>query len=377
MTLTAERQALVDAIRGFCTKECGDPAVRRELTNGGEQPHHEGLYRAVAELGWLGAGISADYGGSGGDLVDECLVLQQLARGAAPVSGIMPSLIVAGAYQAFGSEKQKQQVLPAISAGAVQAIAMSEPEAGSDVAALTCRATRDDGGFLVNGQKTWITNAHFADNILTIVRTQGSESRHHGLSMLEIPTHLPGVDIRPIATMGGAEVNDVYFTDCHVPTDAVVGQEGAAWPQLMAGLNRERLLMASQLLGVAQRAHARLVDFVSERHQFGRTLDQFQAIRHRIADLATEIECCEAFVYTVAERVRTEPSSRDTSMVKLKATELAKQVTLEGMQLMGGYGYASEYEMEQDVRIALGATIYGGTSEIQREIIAKSYLKRP
>jgi isovaleryl-CoA dehydrogenase len=175
--------------------------------------------------------------------------------------------------------------------------------------------------------------------------------------------------------MAGREVNDIYFTDCQVSTDNLIGQEGQGWRQLMAGLNHERLILAAQALGLAQRAFDDALAYVKERKQFGRPIGSFQTIKHRLSDLAAELEATRLLVYDVAAKSDANPETtfaREASMAKLKATELAKQVTLEGMQMMGGYGYATEYGMEHHVRVALVTTIYGGTSEIQREIIART-----
>jgi alkylation response protein AidB-like acyl-CoA dehydrogenase len=194
--------------------------------------------------------------------------------------------------------------------------------------------------------------------------------------MLSVPADAEGMEIRPIETMGGEIVNDVFFTDCHVDADRLLGQEGNGWMQLMAGLNVERLILAALMLGTAERAFDDLLAYVKERKQFGRPIGSFQALKHRIADLATEIECCRLLTFDVAQQVDANPGAmfpREASMAKLKVTEEAKKVALEGMQMMGGYGYASEYDMEGHVRRTLVSTIYGGTSEIQREIVAKTY----
>jgi len=158
--------------------------------------------------------------------------------------------------------------------------------------------------------------------------------------------------------------------------ERVLGQEGQAWTQLMAGLNVERLILAAMMLGVGERAFDDTLAYVKERKQFDRPIGSFQALKHRLADLATELECCRLLVYDVARKVDADPERmlpREASMAKLKVTETAKKVALEGMQMMGGYGYASEYDMERHVRTTLVSTIYGGTSEIQREIISKTY----
>jgi isovaleryl-CoA dehydrogenase len=260
--------------------------------------------------------------------------------------------------------------------GSVSAIAMSEPEAGSDVGNLSCKAERSNGGYVLNGQKTWISAAHIAEQILVIVRTDSGGSKHEGLTMFLVPSGADGLEINGIETMGGKEVNDMFFTDCYLDEDAVVGEVGGGWTQLMSGLNVERLIVAANALGIAQRAFDDVLSYVKERRQFGRPIGSFQTIKHRIADLATEIEATRLLVYDVARKVDAAPNEmlpREASMTKLKATQLAKDVTLEGMQMMGGYGYATEYDMERHVRSALVMPIYAGTNEIQREIISKTY----
>ena len=372
---TDEQQSFVDAVRDFAARKAGTREQRDKLTGFGEEHHSAELYAEVAELGWLGVGIPEEYGGYGG-ITDACLFLEELSRGLLPISGFGTTLIVAGAYERFGNEEQKQEILGGIVNGNVEAIAMSEPEAGSDVGALQCRAERqEDGSFVINGQKTWISNARNAAHILLIARTDRSGSKHEGLSMLNVPAGTPGVEINPIETMGGKETNDVFFTDVHVGPEAVVGLEGQAWMQLMAGLNVERLIIGALALGMAERAFDDVLAYVKERKQFGRPIGSFQALKHRLADMATELECARLLVYDVAAKVDEDPARmlpREASMAKLKCTEVAKHVSLEGMQMMGGYGHAKEYDMENLVRQSLVSTVYGGTSEIQREIVAKT-----
>ncbi|HMJ10450.1 MAG TPA: acyl-CoA dehydrogenase family protein [Polyangiaceae bacterium] len=375
MSDTEEQRALRQAIRSFCKQECGTQEQRAKLTNHYEHAHNQKFYERCAELGWIGVRIPEAYGGAEGSVTDMCIVLEETGYGLAPVGGLGPTLIVAAAVERSGSEALKQEILGGIARGRVEAIAMSEPEAGSDVANLSCRAERARGGFVVNGQKTWCSNAHFADNILLICRTTPG-AKHEGMTMLSVPVKSQGLEIRGIETMGGKEVNDLFFTDCWVPEARVVGQVDQAWGQLIAGLNIERLILAAMMLGIGKRAFDDTLAYVKERKQFGRPIGSFQTIKHRIADLATELELCRLLVYSVAAKVDEEPGQlfpREASMAKLKVTETAKKVALEGMQMMGGYGYACEFDMERHVRATLVSTIYGGTSEIQREIIGKTY----
>ena len=373
---TDEQRDFAEAIRDFAQRECGTSEQRERLTQGYTEFHNQEIYEKLAGLGWLGVSIDEEYGGSGGGMVDACIFLEETLRGLVPIAGYGVSLIVAGAYERFGDEEQKQEILGGITRGRVEAIAMSEPEAGSDVGNLSCKAERQNGGFVLNGQKTWISAAHIADHILVIARSDSSGSKHDGLTMLSVPTDAEGMEIRGIQTMGGKEVNDVFLTDCYVPEERVLGQVDGGWMQLMAGLNVERLILAASALGIAERAFDDVLAYIKERKQFGRPIGSFQTLKHRISDLATELECTRLLVYDVARKVDADPGKmlpREASMAKLKATEVAKKTALEGMQMMGGYGYASEYDMERHVRSTLVMSIYGGTNEIQREIVAKTY----
>jgi alkylation response protein AidB-like acyl-CoA dehydrogenase len=373
--LTDEQSDFVDAIRDFCDRECGTQDQRERLTDGYRDHHNFDLYKQMAELGWLGVTIPEEHGGSGGSMLDACLFMEETSRGLAPIGGYATTLIVAGATQRFGSEEQKSEILGGIASGSVEAIAMTEPEAGSDVGALSCAAERVDGGFVLNGQKVFISNAHISDHVLVVCRTTKSESKHDGMTMIWIPRGADGMEIVPIETMGGRETNHLYLTDCAAPDSAVLGEVDQAWKQLMAGLNVERLILAATMLGIAQRAFDDALLYVKERKQFGRPIGSFQALQHRLADMATDLEAARLMTRWVATLTDEDPSRmlpQEASMVKLFVTEVAKRTTLEGMQLMGGYGYSSEYDMERLVRTSLVSTIYGGTSEIQRGIIAKT-----
>ncbi|MGW3349508.1 acyl-CoA dehydrogenase family protein [Nonomuraea rubra] len=376
LTMTDERRDFVAAIEDFCRREAGTREQWLKLTDGGTEPHNAELYGKMAELGWLGVAVPEQYGGAGQSMVDLLLFLETTAYWQVPIGGFATSAITAASYEKFGTEEQKRRVLGDFLHGKVLAVSMSEPGAGSDVAALACRAERRDGGWVINGQKTWCSNAHLAEHILLVARTSTSGDRHDGLTMFSVPAGADGLVVRGIETMGGREVNDLYFTDCFLPGDAVVGQVGQAWRQLMAGLNLERMILAGLMLGTARRVFDDTVAYVRERKQFGRPVGSFQALRHRLADHATELECTRLLVHDVARRIEAEPERmlpREASMAKLKATELAKALALDGMQMMGGYGYAVEYGMERLLRSTVVSTVYGGTSEIQRDIIGKSY----
>ena len=375
LQLSDEQRSLVATVREFAARECGSREQRLALTDGGRSHTNLEIARKMADLGFLGLSIPEEYGGSGGGLFDACLFLEELAYNRIPLGSFGVTLIVAHMYLSFAGEDLKKEILAAVVAGMPTAVAMSEPGSGSDVASLRCRAEPVDGGYRINGQKTWISNAHISDHIMLVARTADTGQKHHGITMLSVPTSTPGIEIRPIATMG-LEVNDVFFTDCVVGADRLVGVEGQGWQQLILGLNTERVIVGALALGQARRAFDDTLTYVTQREQFGRPVGSFQALSHRLADLATEIEVTRLLVHDVAQRVDENPGKlmpREASMVKLKATELAKLAALEGMQMMGGMGYTEEAGMEEQLRATVVGTVVGGTSEIQRDIIAKTF----
>ncbi len=333
--LSDEQRHFATAIRDFCERECGTAEKREELTGGYAHLHNQPLYEKMADLGWLGVTIPEEYGGSGGTMLDACLFMEGTSRGLAPIGGYATTLIVAGATEWFGTEAQKADILGGIARGRVEAIAMTEPEAGSDVGSLTTEAKRSKGGFVINGQKVFCSNAHIADHVLVVCRTTRGENKHEGLTMIFVPSDADGMEMKPIDTLGGRETNHLYLTDCEAPAEAVLGEIDRGWMQLMAGLNVERLILAATMLGVAQRAFDDALAYVKERKQFGRPIGSFQALQHRLADMATELEAARLMTYWVATLTDEDPDRmlpREASMVKLFVTEATKRIALEGMQ---------------------------------------------
>src|SRR3712207_4988656 len=228
LNLTEEQQDFGRAVRDFCERELGPERVR-ELTDGFEDRHDEGVARRMAELGWFGVAIDERYGGSGGGLLEACLFLEETARGEAPIGAYPVTLIVAGALNRFGSDEQRRRLLGHVAEGGALAIAMSEPEAGADVGALATRAERSEGEWVLNGSKMWCSYAHKAREILIVVRSQRGESKHEGLSMIFVPRDAEGLTVTPIDTLGGKETNELHLEDCRVPEDALLGAEGGGW----------------------------------------------------------------------------------------------------------------------------------------------------
>ena len=372
--ISEEQQHFVESIRDFCAREC-TPEKLAELTDGFKDPHNHDMAARMAELGWYGLCIPEEYGGSDGSFLDASLFLEETTRGQAPIGAYAVTLICVGALDRFGTEEQKRDLLGRVAAGGTLAIAMSEPEAGSDVGALKTSAVRDNGEWVLNGSKMWCSFAHKASHVLIVCRTERTENKHEGMSMIFVPRETEGFTITPIDTLGGEDTNELHLDEVRVPEDALLGQAGAGWTQLMAGLNKERVILASTALGLAQRAFDDALEYAKERRQFGRPIGTFQAIQHKFAEMATDLARTRLLVREIARLTDEQPDRmlpQEASMAKLAATELAKRCALDGLQIMGGYGYATEYPMERHLRSAVVTTIYGGTSEIQKNIIAKT-----
>ena len=375
VTLTEEQQDFANAIGEFARREVPDKARRDELT--AEGPHSMEVYRKMADQGWLGIALPEAYGGSGGSMTDLLVFLEETSYHQIPIGGFGTTIITAAALERSGSEEQKQQLLGDVINGELLAISMSEPGAGSDVGGLTCKAEKTENGWVVNGQKTWCSNAHISKHILLVARTsdRGRQARR--------PDDVHGADRRRRA--GDARHRD----------DGRQGGQRPLLHRLPPARRRRRGHRGAGLAPAHGRAQPRAHDprradarrsraarsttpsptSRSASSSAGRSA-RFQALRHRIADNATELAATKLLVHDTARTIDANPGAlfpREASMAKLKATELAKHLSLEGMQMLGGYGYATEYGMERLLRQSVVSTVYGGTSEIQRDIIGKSY----
>jgi acyl-CoA dehydrogenase len=375
MRLDAERLEFATAIEEFCRREIGTYAGYAELTDDEAIANSPVLLEKMARLGWLGVSLPAEYGGGGAGFVEECIFLEESHRGLATILGYSTGLTAAQTYLKWGTTEQKKTICTNLAAGKIEAIALSEPGTGSDLGAIRTRGVRDGDEYVIDGQKTWISAAHVAEHMLVLVREDSSGPKHEGLTLLMVPTHLPGIEMREVRTMEARTCNDVFFTGVRVPVSAVVGAPGHGWKHLMRGLSVERMIIAAFSIGAARRSLDDAVAYMRQRDAFGKPISSFQALRHRVADLAADIATTRAFIYDVAQAIDDgleAELSRESSIAKMRATEVAKNAALEGMQLMGGAGYAREYGMEFQVRRALAPPIFGGSNEIQREIIAKS-----
>ncbi|MGH8997192.1 MAG: acyl-CoA dehydrogenase family protein, partial [Acidimicrobiales bacterium] len=332
MQLDAERREFATAIEDFCRRECGTLAQRDALTDNETMANSPELLTMMADLGWLGVSLPSEYGGGGAGFVDECVFLEESQRGLAPVLGYSTGLTAAQTYLKWGAEEQKKTIVTNLAAGKIEAIALSEPGTGSDLGAVRARGVRDGDEYVLDGQKTWISAAHVAEHMLVLVREDTSGPKHSGLTLLMVPTTTPGIEMREVRTMEARTCNDVFFSGARVPASAVVGTPGQGWKHLMRGLSVERMIIAAFSIGAARRSLEDAVAYMKQRDAFGQPISSFQALRHRVADLATDIATTRAFLYDVAQAIdegHEDGLASESSMAKMRATEVAKNAALE------------------------------------------------
>ncbi|WP_433495791.1 acyl-CoA dehydrogenase family protein [Micromonospora sp. CA-248089] len=331
----------------------------------------------LGRLGFLGLTIPEEDGGSGGDHLSYCLVLEELGRGDSAVRGIVSvSLgLVAKAIAAYGSAAQRAEWLPRLCAGtALGCFALTEPDSGSDAAALTTRATRDGGDWLITGAKTFITNGTVADVILLFARTGGPG--HRGISAFLVPTNVAGLTRREIhgkLGLRGQATGELRFDAVRVPDSARLGPAGGGFRLALATLAKGRMSVAAGCVGIAQGCLDAAVGYAGQRTQFGKPIAGHQLVQQLLAAIAVDTAAARLLVWRVADLVdRGEAFATEASMAKLFASEAAVRAANNAVQVFGGYGYIDEYPVGKYLRDARVATLYEGTSQIQQLLIGRA-----
>ena len=379
-TLTDEHAMLRRTVRAFVEKEVVPQVDAWE--EAGRIPRT--FWRRLGELGLLGLEFPTEYGGAGADFLSSVVLGEEMARcrsGGVAFSVLVHTDMSSPWLTRYGTDAQKRRYLPGMVSGeTVCALGITEPGTGSDMAGIAKRAVRDGNRYRLTGSKIFITNGVYGDLYFVAARTSpGTEERRHaGISMFLVERDTPGFTVsRRLDKMGmrASDTAELALQDCPVPTENLLGEEGRGFHQLAAGLQRERIMAAVLALSGAAQALEDALAYVRERHAFGEPLAAKQALRHRVADMATEIEAARHLVYHAAGLYT---AGRDcvteVSMAKLFATEVANRVAYQAVQLHGGYGYMSEFPVERFFRDVRLWTIASGTSEIMREIVAKRLL---
>lgn len=339
--------------------------------------------RKMGPLGLLGLNIPEEYGGAGVDAVSAAIAIEELGWGCGSTALAIAAHNGLGTapITLFGSQAQKERFLSRVASGknGLAALALTEPGAGSDLqGGVLTKAERKGGQWVINGTKMWCTNASIADYIINLVRTD-SAGGPHSLSMIIVPTSTPGVTIGPPEKkMGlkGSPTHSVTYEDVKVPSDYLLGPEGNGLRQTLAVLDGGRISIGALATGLAQAAYEEALNYARERQAFGHSIAEFQAIQWMLADAATEIQAARWMVYHAAWlKSQGKIFTKQASMGKLFATEMAERVCRNAIQIHGGYGYSREYPVERIYRDARLMTIGEGTSEIQRLVIARQILR--
>jgi cyclohexanecarboxyl-CoA dehydrogenase len=335
------------------------------------------LVPALGQVGFLGLTIDEAYGGSGGDNLAYCIVLEEIARGDSAVRGIISvSLGLVGKTIAkHGNEEQKKQWLPRLCAGeAVGCFGLTEPGTGSDAASLVTRAERDGDDWVITGQKVFITNGTWADVALVFARTGGPGPK--GITAFLVPTDSDGFEAKEIhgkLGMRGQATAELFLDHVRVPDSARLGDEGSGFRLAMAALDRGRMSVAAGCVGAARGALEASLNYAKERQQFGKPIAGFQLVQELLADMAVETDAARLLTWRVADLAdRGEPFSTEASMAKLYASEAAVRVANNAIQVFGGYGYIDEYPVGKYLRDTRVTTLYEGTSQIQKLLIGRA-----
>ena len=372
---TDVHEELRAAIRAFVDREIVPHVAEWEETT-----FPDAIVRRMGELGFLGLSMPEEYGGGGGDYFCNIVLAEEMARSGS--GGLLMGLsvhtdMVLPPILEFGTEAQKRRYLTAGIAGEQTfCLGITEPDAGSDVAGIKTRAVREGDGWVINGSKTFITNGHRAGTILLVTKTDAGAG-YEGFTLFLVPMDAPGVIRERRLEKMGMHASDtalLAFQDVRVPADAVLGQVGKGFFHIMWELQAERLIGAAGCLAYAQYAFDATLRYATERRAFGQPIGTFQAIRHKFAEMATDLEAARQLIYATAHRyARGDYPVREISMAKLRATRTAWAVADACVQIHGGAGYMKEFPVERVLRDIRLYRIGAGTDEILLDVIGKSY----
>ena len=375
--LTEEHLAVQEAAREFAQSELLPGVIERDTE--AKFPYEQ--IKKMGELGFMGMMVDPKYNGGGMDTISYVIAMEELSKidASASVSMSVNNSLVCWGLEKYGTEEQKQKYLTRLASGEVLgAFCLSEPEAGSDATSQKTSAELHGDHYLLNGTKNWITNGSSASIYLVIAQTDASKG-HKGISVFIVEKGWEGFIIgKKEDKLGirGSDTHSLMFTDVKVPVENRIGAEGFGFTYAMETLNGGRIGIAAQALGIASGAYELALAYSKERKAFGKPISQHQAIQFKLADMATQIEAARLLVYKAAWlKDQGEDYAHASAMAKLYASEVAMGVTVEAVQVHGGYGYVKEYHVERLMRDAKITQIYEGTSEIQRIVISRALLK--
>lgn len=376
--LSDEQIAIRETVREFAEKEIAPTA--RERDENSEFPHE--IVKKLANLGMCGVVAPLEYGGSGMDYLSYVIFIEELARIDASVAVIMSvtNTLAALPLRKFGTEEQKQKFLVPLSKGEkLGAYSLSEPQAGSDASNLACTAVLDGDHYILNGVKNFVTNGSNAEIIMVFAVTD-KEKGKKGISTFIVESDTPGFSVSKVEKKLGIKSSDtaeIVFEDCRIPVANRIGEEGEGMKIAFTALDYGRVGIGAQALGIAQGAMERAIAYSQEREQFGKKISSFQAIQFKISDMAVNVDASRLLLYRAAKlQDEGKNFTAESAIAKLFASKTAMKTANQAVQIFGGNGYMREYEIERFMRDAKITEIYEGTSEIQKIVISREFIKR-
>lgn len=374
-SLTPEQEAMRDGLRVFLQKEC-TPEYVRECDENARFP--EELFQKLAALGWLGMPIAEAYGGTGASCLDLIVFLEEFARIFEAGANIYYTTTIIGADMLthFGSEEQKRKLLPKLAKGEIRfAFSVTEPDSGSDAAALRTRAQLDGDHWVINGQKMFCSCAQEADYILLLARTD--VPKQEGITMFLLDPKTPGVELRKIKKLGlkPMDINEIFLTDVRVPRADTIGEVNKGWLNVLKSFDRERCLLSAVNVGASQACFELALRYAKQRQQFGKPISSYHPIKKKLVDMDMEISASRMLVYRSAWEVdQGTNNSRSSGLARLKSAETYMETALEGMRVMAGWGFLMEFDMQRHYRDARLAEI-APTPEILHLVIGREILR--
>jgi len=372
---TEEQNLLREEVRRFAEERIRPGVAERDRSH--EFP--EGILKELGELGLLGVLVKEEYGGAEMDVLTYAIAVEELARvcPSVAVTVSVTNSVCCWPIQAFGREELKRKVLPELASGeCIGGFGLTEPGAGSDAGAMKSTAVRDGDSWVLNGEKAWITNAAFGRYFVVLAKTDPSAG-HKGISAFLVPAETEGFSVGASEEKLGLKASNtatLYFTDCRIPAGNLMASEGQGFRVAMATLDHSRVGIAAQAVGIHQRALELAVSYAKEREQFGVPIAKHQSIAFKIAQMATELEAARMLTYHAAS-THGPSAGRLASQAKLYASEAANRACWECLQIHGGNGFCEDYEIARLYRDVRVTTIYEGTSEMQRLVVARALLR--
>jgi alkylation response protein AidB-like acyl-CoA dehydrogenase len=375
-SLTEDQELLRDEVRRFAEERIRPGLAERD--RGHVFPLD--VFKEMGEMGLLGMLVPEEYGGAAADTLSYLLAMEEISRvdPAVAVTMSVTNSVCCWPIAEFGSEALKRKVLPHLASGeTLGGFGLTEPSAGSDAGSLKTTARRDGDFWVLNGEKAWITNAGHAEWFVVVARTN-PEAGKRGLSALVVPADAPGFSVgQPEEKLGlrSSRTSQIFFSDCRIPSENLLGEEGQGLKIALTTLAHSRLGIAAQAVGIHQRALELAVEYAKDRVQFGVPIAQHQAIQFKIAQIATELAAARALTHYAAAMEETPQAGRLAAQAKVYASEAANRACWESLQIHGGNGFHEDYEIARLYRDVRVTTIYEGTSEMQRLVIARDLLR--